>query len=275
MGGIMGLTLAEKIISSHCDKEVVAGELVIANIDVCAVQDGTGPLTVQEFKKIGKETLRSPEWAFLGESIVDYLPINDEWGNVLPGSDRIYAVTWKGFAYQTVDNGKSVIKFQSPWQYYTEQSENNAKYLLPWEKLKIFVAAKKIRAKIYLEYRGDNNTPVPYETEKDVFVKYNYIGKGINYGAILLILLVVLIAWKLIRRRDDHIEELEEEVDDLEDEVDELEKAKKMAKKALAQKKTTPAKKETPKTVTKKPVVKKPPVKRSSSKKDSSETPKA
>lgn len=61
----MGLTLAEKIISKHADKEVRAGELTIAKVDVCAVQDGTGPLTVQEFKKIGKKELNNPERTIL------------------------------------------------------------------------------------------------------------------------------------------------------------------------------------------------------------------
>lgn len=61
----MGLTLAEKIISSHAGKVVKAGELTIAKVDVCAVQDGTGPLTVQEFKKIGKEKLNNPERTIL------------------------------------------------------------------------------------------------------------------------------------------------------------------------------------------------------------------
>ncbi len=61
----MGLTLAEKIISKHAGKEVHAGELVIAKVDVCAVQDGTGPLTVQEFKKLGKEKLNAPERTIL------------------------------------------------------------------------------------------------------------------------------------------------------------------------------------------------------------------
>lgn len=61
----MGLTLAEKIISNHSEKEVKAGELTIATIDVCAVQDGTGPLTVQEFKKIGKEKLNNPQRTIL------------------------------------------------------------------------------------------------------------------------------------------------------------------------------------------------------------------
>ena len=61
----MGQTLAEKIISKHVGKEVKAGELVIANVDVCAVQDGTGPLTVQEFKKIGKDKLYNPQRTIL------------------------------------------------------------------------------------------------------------------------------------------------------------------------------------------------------------------
>ena len=61
----MGQTLAEKIISNHVGKNVAIGELVVANIDVCAVQDGTGPLTVQEFKKIGKAKLHNPERTIL------------------------------------------------------------------------------------------------------------------------------------------------------------------------------------------------------------------
>lgn len=61
----MGLTLAEKIISNHAGKVVKAGELAIATVDVCAVQDGTGPLTVQEFKKIGKNKLNNPQRTIL------------------------------------------------------------------------------------------------------------------------------------------------------------------------------------------------------------------
>ncbi len=61
----MGQTLVEKIISEHAGKEVKAGELVIADVDVTAVQDGTGPLTVQEFKKLGIPKLKNPERSIL------------------------------------------------------------------------------------------------------------------------------------------------------------------------------------------------------------------
>lgn len=61
----MGQTLVEKIISNHAGKEVKAGELVISKVDVAAVQDGTGPLTVAEFKKLGKSKLNNPERTIL------------------------------------------------------------------------------------------------------------------------------------------------------------------------------------------------------------------
>ena len=61
----MGMTLVEKIISEHAGKNVHAGELVISKVDVAAVQDGTGPLTVQEFKKLGLAKLKNPERSIL------------------------------------------------------------------------------------------------------------------------------------------------------------------------------------------------------------------
>ena len=61
----MGMTLVEKIISEHAGKNVHAGELVISKVDVAAVQDGTGPLTVQEFKKLGLSKLNNPERSIL------------------------------------------------------------------------------------------------------------------------------------------------------------------------------------------------------------------
>ncbi len=60
----MGLTLAQKILSSHAGHDVQFNELVIANVDVCATQDGTGPLAIKEFKKLNKE-LKNPKRTIL------------------------------------------------------------------------------------------------------------------------------------------------------------------------------------------------------------------
>jgi len=61
----MGQTIAEKILSAHAGKTVTPGELVISNIDVVMVQDGTGPLAVNEFKKMNKTKLFNPKRTIL------------------------------------------------------------------------------------------------------------------------------------------------------------------------------------------------------------------
>ncbi|MBD3353584.1 MAG: homoaconitate hydratase family protein [Candidatus Lokiarchaeota archaeon] len=49
----MGKTIAEKIISEKCGKDAKAGDFVIAKVDVAITQDGTGPLAIRNFEKIG------------------------------------------------------------------------------------------------------------------------------------------------------------------------------------------------------------------------------
>ncbi|OGL45664.1 MAG: 3-isopropylmalate dehydratase large subunit [Candidatus Schekmanbacteria bacterium RBG_16_38_11] len=61
----MGLTLSEKIISQHCEREVKAGEIVIADVDLCYVQDGTGPLTIGQIEKMGIEKVHNPKKTIL------------------------------------------------------------------------------------------------------------------------------------------------------------------------------------------------------------------
>jgi len=57
----MGKTIAEKIISEHCGKEAQAGDFVVARVDVCLVQDGTGPLAIRQLQKIGLEKAHNPQ----------------------------------------------------------------------------------------------------------------------------------------------------------------------------------------------------------------------
>ncbi len=60
----MGLTLAQKILSSHSGHTVSVNELAIVDVDVCATQDGTGPLAIKEFKKLNKK-LKNPKRTIL------------------------------------------------------------------------------------------------------------------------------------------------------------------------------------------------------------------
>lgn len=50
----MGMTITEKILAKHAGlKEVKAGQLITAKLDVVLANDITGPLAIQEFNKIG------------------------------------------------------------------------------------------------------------------------------------------------------------------------------------------------------------------------------
>ena len=57
----MGLTLAEKILSAHADKEVRAGELALVRVDACLTQDGTGPLAVRQLESLGMVQAANPD----------------------------------------------------------------------------------------------------------------------------------------------------------------------------------------------------------------------
>lgn len=48
-------------------------------------------------KNVGKEAMVSPQGAFIGEKLVDYVPVNDGLGNVLPNSERRFESLWEGF----------------------------------------------------------------------------------------------------------------------------------------------------------------------------------
>ncbi len=48
-------TIAEKIFSNKCGKDVQAGEIVVAEIDQIALQDGTAPLSIRKIMELGVE----------------------------------------------------------------------------------------------------------------------------------------------------------------------------------------------------------------------------
>ena len=49
----MRKTIAEKILGSHCGKEVRAGDIVVADVDFVLAQDGTAPLAIRAFREMG------------------------------------------------------------------------------------------------------------------------------------------------------------------------------------------------------------------------------
>ena len=61
----MGKTIAEKIIGEHAGKSVLAGDLAVVKVDLCLLQDGTGPLSVRELQKLGMEKAYNPKGTVL------------------------------------------------------------------------------------------------------------------------------------------------------------------------------------------------------------------
>jgi 3-isopropylmalate/(R)-2-methylmalate dehydratase large subunit len=58
--GLMGRTLAEKILASKSGADAIAGSLVVAGVDLAFVQDSTGPLTLRQLAELGVPTLKDP-----------------------------------------------------------------------------------------------------------------------------------------------------------------------------------------------------------------------
>jgi 3-isopropylmalate/(R)-2-methylmalate dehydratase large subunit len=61
----LGKTISEKIISEHVGRDVKPGEFVVAKVDVVMAQDGTGPLSIQELKKMDMERVFDKENSIL------------------------------------------------------------------------------------------------------------------------------------------------------------------------------------------------------------------
>lgn len=57
----MGRTIAEKILSDHCQREVRAGEIVVCDVDFLMAQDGTAPLAISSFEKMGGQRVFDPQ----------------------------------------------------------------------------------------------------------------------------------------------------------------------------------------------------------------------
>jgi len=52
----MGYTLAEKIIAQRIGREARAGEFVVAPVDLLLAHEGTGPLALEQFEALGRES---------------------------------------------------------------------------------------------------------------------------------------------------------------------------------------------------------------------------
>ena len=107
----------------------------------------------QTLTRLGEETVLNPAGAVIGSKLVDYLPVNDRGGNVLPGSSRVFLQTWKGYGSinYAPDSKKEIVWKGLGFGCYTAELElayagqNFPKqiihfWILPWKIISSVIA---------------------------------------------------------------------------------------------------------------------------------------
>ncbi|NUJ97687.1 DUF916 domain-containing protein [Candidatus Gracilibacteria bacterium] len=152
-------------------------------------------------KRVGEETIKNEDGIIIGKKIVDYIPINDEDGNVLPGSERVFSQDWKGFPYKKIDeDGEISIDYKSFSDYYTEKNLKDKDMLMMREQVKEREKTEKMKAKINIKYKGKDDEDIDFNSAKDFDITYKEQYIGINWlvvgpiGFVVFIFFIILVA---------------------------------------------------------------------------------
>lgn len=136
-------------------------------------------------KNIGKETLSSTSGTFIWEKLVDYIPVNDFWGNILPNSDRTYISKWEWFWYTVLnEDWTKTVKFKWLNEYYEDKASENQAYLMFREQIHTKKVTKKITADYQLYYEAKDKNKKEFNDKKEFFVEYNQKYIWLNYYVI-------------------------------------------------------------------------------------------
>ena len=148
---------------------------------------------------IWKETIVSPNWTYVWEKLVDYIPINSiEW-NVLPKSDRVFTSSWEWFWYSIInDDWTRWAKFKTIEEYYLNKWDENKKYLMFRETIHIKEVTKQITAKYILSYQSKDINTKNFEWEKRFYIKYKEKYIDLNYLVISIIAISSVVGFCLI-----------------------------------------------------------------------------
>lgn len=168
-----------------------------------------------EIKAIWKEIIKNDGWTIIGEKIVDYIPINDIWGNVLPNTQRIFESEWKWFPYEAYDSsGKIIIKYWTPWEYYSMKNIEDKTFIYPWERTTEKLEQKNIKAIIKLWYKNYDWEDIEFNSAKEFQVDYKSNSVWLNpyffillFTGIIFIYITILIIGKKTRKRCNKCEE--------------------------------------------------------------------
>lgn len=137
-------------------------------------------------KNVGKESIVSPQGAYVGERLVDYVPVNDGLGNVLPNSERRFESLWEGFGYPVMnDDGTKGVKFKTLSEYYADKAAEKQRYLKFYESVHSRTVSRNVTANLALSYEGKDKVKKDFRESKTFKVTYEEQYVGIDYLVVL------------------------------------------------------------------------------------------
>jgi len=158
-----------------------------------------------QIKKVWKKIITNDKWAIIWEKVVDYIPFNDVWGNILPWTKRQYDWSWKWFPHQEInEDWEKVMEYWNPSEYYTRENFKKHKFIYPWQRILYRDQDKNITAKFNINYFDENWEEIEYNSAKDFKIKYTekYIWLNPYFFIILFwILLWFWILWLIFRKK--------------------------------------------------------------------------
>jgi len=158
----------------------------------------TGKITLVDedgktFTSIWKEAILSPAWAYIWEKLVDYIPVNDSIGNVLPKSTRKFESSWEWFWYQELkEDGTKVVKFKNLTDYYADKSAEKKTYLKFYESINSRKVTKKITATLDLSYEWKNKEKKEFKDSKTMNIEFVEQYVGINYYMLWWVIVLII-----------------------------------------------------------------------------------
>ncbi len=155
-----------------------------------------------QLEDIGKERITSPQWAFIWEELVDYIPINDAGGNVLPNSTRAFESVWEGFGYNVLDREwRQRVEFRDISEYYAQEAEE-AQYLNFWETLEEVPVQRDFTLQMELSFVWKDWEQKDFYEQDEITIEYTDTKVTNNWfviigGLLWLVFFVILfIVWR-------------------------------------------------------------------------------
>ena len=152
----------------------------------------TGKITLvdedgKQIPNIWKAVILNDNGAIIWEEIVDYIPINDIWGNVLPNTKRVFEWEWKWFPYKDRDiAGDEIVRYWSPNEYYTKKNIPENTILNFWERTLERNNTKLVTAEIQVAYTDVNGEEIEFNSAEEFYIDYVDTYVWINKYIILL-----------------------------------------------------------------------------------------